>query len=267
MFICEKCGAGKQRLHDVIFVKRLQGPAATLPERLGLVAPGFGVCGCPGTQFIREICVRQTNPTPRACLSHGTECRMPTDQSLWEQMLLAEQQLHSDPVHTLPVCSGLPGGYYVPNRVMTAPLPPLLPTAAAALRGGCTGARLAVCLWVLIVSFGALQAEGRLCPVFNVECSPVQGLAHAVDMCWRGKTQQMALPELAESTGEGAVSILTEVCRHPPVPSQVFLGGALEGQREDSACLFTSPLVQPPFITITDTLQTSLGKRQASAQE
>lgn len=158
MFICEKCGAGEQRLHDVIFVKRLQGPAATLPERLGLVAPGFGVCGCPGTQFIREICVRQTNPTPRACLSHGTECRMPTDQSLWEQMLLAEQQLYSDPVHTLPVCSGLPGGYYVPNRVMTAPLPPLLPTVAAALRGGCTGARLAVCLRVLIVSFGGADS-------------------------------------------------------------------------------------------------------------
>lgn len=90
------------------FVKRLQGLVATLPERLGLVAPGFGVCGCLRTQFIKEICVRQTNPTPRACLSHGTECHMPTDQSLWEQMLLAEQQLHSNPVHTLPVCSDLP---------------------------------------------------------------------------------------------------------------------------------------------------------------
>lgn len=72
-------------------------------------------------QLIREICVRQTNPTPRACLSHGTECHMPPDQSQWEQMLLAEQQLHSDPVHTLPVCSGLSGGYYVPNRTMIAP--------------------------------------------------------------------------------------------------------------------------------------------------
>ena len=124
MLVCEKSGAGEQSAHDVIFpglVKRLQGPAATLPERLGLVAPGFGVYGCLGTQLIREICVRQTNPTPRACLSHGTECRMPADQSRWEQMLLAEQQLHSDPVHTLPVCSGLPGGYYVPNRAMIAP--------------------------------------------------------------------------------------------------------------------------------------------------
>lgn len=73
MFICEKSGAGEQCSYDVIFVKSLQGLAAALPERLGLVAPGFGVCGCLGTQFIKEICVRQTNPTPRARLSHGTE--------------------------------------------------------------------------------------------------------------------------------------------------------------------------------------------------
>lgn len=124
MLLCEKSGAGEQSAHDVIFpglVKRLQGPAATLPEKLRLVAPGFGVYGCLGTQLIREICVRQTNPTPRACLSHGTERRMPADQSRWEQMLLAEQQLHSDPVRTLPACSSLPGGYYVPKRAMIAP--------------------------------------------------------------------------------------------------------------------------------------------------
>ena len=124
MLVYGKSGAGEESAHDVIFpglVKRLQGPAATLPERLGLVAPGFGVYGCLGTQLIREICARQTNPTPRACLSHGTERRVPSDQSWWEQMLLAEQQLHSDPVHTLPVCSGLHRGYYVPNRAMIAP--------------------------------------------------------------------------------------------------------------------------------------------------
>lgn len=124
MLVCEKSGAGEQSAHDVIFpgfVKRLQGPAATLPEMLGLIAPGFGGYGCLGTQLIREICVRQTNPTPGVCLSHGTECRMPADQSRWEQMLLAEQQLHSDPVHTLPLGSGLPRGYYVPNRAMIAP--------------------------------------------------------------------------------------------------------------------------------------------------
>lgn len=102
-------------------MKRLQGPAPTLPEGLGPVAPGPGACGRLGTQLIRELCVRQTNPTPRACLSPAAECHMPPDQSWWEQMLLAGQQLHSDPVHTLPVCSGLPRGYYVPNRAMIAP--------------------------------------------------------------------------------------------------------------------------------------------------
>lgn len=56
MLVSEKSGAGEQSAHDVTFcgfVKRLQGPAATLPERLGLVPPGFGVYGCLGTQLIR----------------------------------------------------------------------------------------------------------------------------------------------------------------------------------------------------------------------
>lgn len=123
MLVCEKPGAGEHFSYDVTFpryVKRLQGPMAILPERLGLIAPGCRVRGCLGTHLIRKIRARQTNPTPEG-LSHGTECRMPPDQSWWEQMLLAEQQLHSNPVHTLPVCSGLPRDYYVPNRAMIAP--------------------------------------------------------------------------------------------------------------------------------------------------
>lgn len=49
-----------------------------------------------------------------------------TDHSLWEQTLqLGERQLCSDPVHTLPACSGLPLDDYVPSRVMisTPPFP------------------------------------------------------------------------------------------------------------------------------------------------
>lgn len=72
MLVCEKPGAGEQSSHDVTFpglMKRLQGPAAILPERLGLVAPGCRMYGCLGTHFIREIRVRQTNPTPRVFIS------------------------------------------------------------------------------------------------------------------------------------------------------------------------------------------------------
>lgn len=102
-------------------MQRLQGPAAILPERLGLVSPGCGVCGCLGTHLTRKKDPCKANKLLQECLSDGTERCMPPDQSWWEQMLLAGQQLHSDPVHTLPVCSGLPRGYYVPNRVMIAP--------------------------------------------------------------------------------------------------------------------------------------------------
>lgn len=81
---------------------------------------------------------------------------------------------------------------------------------------------------------------------------------------WKELTALSLVP--GEATRKVVVSLLSFISYlHLFFP--VFLGGALEGQREDSACLFTSPLVQPPFITITDTLQTSLGKRQASAQE
>lgn len=86
----EKSGAGEQSAHDVFFpglVKRLQERAAILPESLGLIAPEFGEYGCSGTERNREICARQTNPTPRARLSLSTECCMPADQSWWEQML------------------------------------------------------------------------------------------------------------------------------------------------------------------------------------
>lgn len=72
VLVCEKPGAGEQSSHDVTFprlVKRLQGPAAILPERLGLVAPGCRVCGCLGTHLLREIRVRQTNPTARVFIS------------------------------------------------------------------------------------------------------------------------------------------------------------------------------------------------------
>lgn len=68
VLVCEKPGAGKHSSHDVTFpglMKMLQGPCAILPERLGLVTPGCRVCGCLGTHLIREIPVRQTNPTPR----------------------------------------------------------------------------------------------------------------------------------------------------------------------------------------------------------
>lgn len=72
---------------------------------------------------------------------------------------------------------------------------------------------------------------------------------------WKELTALSLVP--GEATRKVVVSLLSFISYlHLFFP--VFLGGALEGQREDSACLFTSPLVQPPFITITDTLQTSL---------
>ena len=41
-------------------------------------------------------------------LSQGTKCHLPADQRLWEWAAGAEWQLHSDPAHTLPVCSSPP---------------------------------------------------------------------------------------------------------------------------------------------------------------
>lgn len=50
-----------------------------------------------------------THPLTRH-LSQGTKCHLPADQRLWEWAAWAEWQLHSDPAHTLPVCSSPPQG-------------------------------------------------------------------------------------------------------------------------------------------------------------
>lgn len=113
----------EQSSHDVTFprlVKRLQGPVAIFPERLGPVAPGCRVCGCLGTHLMREIPVRQTNPTPREFISRHRMPHAPGSRLVGtDAVSRAAAALRSCP-H--PSClQWSTRGYYVPNRAMIAP--------------------------------------------------------------------------------------------------------------------------------------------------
>lgn len=74
---CEKPGAGKQYSHDVTFprlVKRLQEPAAMVPERLGLVAlDAECVAAWAHTSPGRNVC-KANKPSPGVFISRH---RMP----------------------------------------------------------------------------------------------------------------------------------------------------------------------------------------------
>lgn len=70
-----------------------------------------------GVHLIKELCVTQTNQLSQRVYLVAQSAACPQIKDGGNRRRSA-RQLHSNPVHTLPVCRGLPRGYYFPNNAM-----------------------------------------------------------------------------------------------------------------------------------------------------
>ncbi|KAJ8355944.1 hypothetical protein SKAU_G00187380 [Synaphobranchus kaupii] len=82
--------------------------------------------------LIKELCVTQTNQLSQSVYLRAQSAVCPQIKDCGNRRRSA-QQLHSDPVHTLPVCRGLPRGYYFPNSPTITPSPSTATAAASQL--------------------------------------------------------------------------------------------------------------------------------------
>lgn len=78
-----------------------------------------------GVHLIKELCVTQTNRLSQRVYLVAQSAVCPQIKDCGNRRRSA-RQLHSNPVHTLPVCRGLPRGYYFSNNAMITHLYHLL---------------------------------------------------------------------------------------------------------------------------------------------